>query len=219
MPQTKERQKEAYWKNHDKKIANRRAWYNANRDEINRKRREARNENRDIHNAKRREYTAKNPDKSKKWAKKSYETHRAARLKQKVEYYQRHKAEIGAYQRQWTEQKKRDDPAWITSRRMRRTIYAAARRGITVDLDALTVDVLYGMVRSTPACPYCGTTLKIDDTRAAPSLDKVIPDRGYVRGNVDVICRDCNRKKDNSTAAEHRAFADRMDTFATVVIP
>jgi hypothetical protein len=47
-------------------------------------------------------------------------------------------------------------------------------------------------------------------TGSAPSADQIIPRRGYVLGNVDIICRDCNRLKSGGSAEFHEAVAARM---------
>lgn len=41
----------------------------------------------------------------------------------------------------------------------------------------------------------------------SPSLDKIIPEEGYVKGNVQVISHKANAMKQNATPEELRAFA------------
>lgn len=73
-----------------------------------------------------------------------------------------------------------------------------ARRRGTIRSKELEID--------TPdSCPICHR--RIDYTRRtvgrdSPSLDRVIPARGYVPGNVYTICNDCNRRKQDSTLAQ-----------------
>jgi hypothetical protein len=43
---------------------------------------------------------------------------------------------------------------------------------------------------------------------ASPSLDRIIPERGYVPGNVVVISNRANRAKSDLTSSELRALAD-----------
>lgn len=60
-------------------------------------------------------------------------------------------------------------------------------------------------------CPIatCGVVLvRGGERNTSPSLDKVVPPLGYIKGNVVVICQGCNFKKNNSTAEELYAIAD-----------
>ncbi len=62
-------------------------------------------------------------------------------------------------------------------------------------------------------CPVLGIKLERAGTGSgrndnAPSLDRIIPELGYVRGNVMVISNKANRLKNNGTAEELRRIAD-----------
>jgi hypothetical protein len=63
-------------------------------------------------------------------------------------------------------------------------------------------------------CPVFGLKLerKAKSRATTPTLDRINPRRGYVRGNVAVISHLANRLKNNATAAQHRRIADWMDT-------
>lgn len=43
---------------------------------------------------------------------------------------------------------------------------------------------------------------------SSPSIDRVIPERGYVRGNVAVISWRANKLKSDGSSDEHRKIAD-----------
>jgi hypothetical protein len=63
-------------------------------------------------------------------------------------------------------------------------------------------------------CPVLGIKLstpggKIVDS--TPSIDKIIPALGYVKGNVIIISNKANRIKSNATADEIRRVADWLD--------
>jgi hypothetical protein len=68
-----------------------------------------------------------------------------------------------------------------------------------------------GDVETPAACACCGKAWgRARSDR--PSIDKVVPIRGYVRGNVAIICCACNRRKQDSTPAELRmllAYVER----------
>jgi len=54
-------------------------------------------------------------------------------------------------------------------------------------------------------CPILGIPLMFGDGTAndnSPQLDRIIPDLGYVKGNIQVISAKANRIKSNATQAE-----------------
>lgn len=74
----------------------------------------------------------------------------------------------------------------------------AARYGIPFDLAPSDIVV-------PEFCPVLGIRLAVlggQPTDASPSLDRVVPDRGYVRGNVAVISFRANAIKTNATLDE-----------------
>ena len=54
-------------------------------------------------------------------------------------------------------------------------------------------------------CPILGTKFK-HGTRYAASLDKIRPELGYVKGNVQVVSRKANVMKNDATEEELRNF-------------
>lgn len=55
-------------------------------------------------------------------------------------------------------------------------------------------------------CPYLKKPLKAN-TRYAPSLDKIDPAKGYVKGNIEVISRKANVMKNDASVEELLEFA------------
>lgn len=66
-------------------------------------------------------------------------------------------------------------------------------------------------------CPILGMKLEpCGETKTnSPSLDRIVPQLGYVKGNVAVISYRANRIKNDATADEHRKIADWMDANAS----
>lgn len=58
-------------------------------------------------------------------------------------------------------------------------------------------------------CPYLGLKIAPYGSRTdmSASLDKIIPNLGYVKGNVQVISDLANKMKSNATPAQLAAFA------------
>lgn len=61
-----------------------------------------------------------------------------------------------------------------------------------------------------PACPCCGEGFNVDVRERRRSLDKKIPSLGYVPGNVEVICVECNTIKGASGHRRIMAVANRQ---------
>jgi len=55
-----------------------------------------------------------------------------------------------------------------------------------------------------------GIPLKFGGKDYAPSMDKIIPALGYVKGNIQIISMRANRIKSNATTEELRLVADYM---------
>jgi hypothetical protein len=65
-------------------------------------------------------------------------------------------------------------------------------------------------------CPYFGIAINRDNENSkddSPSLDRIDSQKGYIKGNVEVISQRANQIKNNGSCEEHRLIADRMKTF------
>ena len=59
-------------------------------------------------------------------------------------------------------------------------------------------------------CPVLGIPIKRDNIAVkddSPSLDRIIPELGYVKGNIQVMSQKANTMKSNATPEELRTFA------------
>lgn len=57
-------------------------------------------------------------------------------------------------------------------------------------------------------CPILG--VKLDRNRYSPTLDRIIPSKGYVKGNVQVISKKANTMKNDATFKELRLFCQNV---------
>lgn len=86
--------------------------------------------------------------------------------------------------------------------------FRANRAGVPFDI--LPLDIVI------PShCPIFGTPLtspsgKRGGSPSSPSLDRIIPTAGYVRGNIEVISRRANMIKNDATAAELERVAKHI---------
>lgn len=66
-------------------------------------------------------------------------------------------------------------------------------------------------------CPILGVVLKTNNGKGgvpgpnSPSLDRLVPERGYVKGNVRIISYRANALKNNATPEELRLIADWIE--------
>jgi hypothetical protein len=58
-------------------------------------------------------------------------------------------------------------------------------------------------------CVDCGTEMVVR-TRCAPSLDEIVPGRGYTPTNISVICKLCNTHKSDSSLEWFERVAARI---------
>lgn len=66
-------------------------------------------------------------------------------------------------------------------------------------------------------CPILGTPIiKGGDLNDLPSLDKIVPTLGYVRGNVQIVSNRANRLKSDATIEELRAILAYMEKYNRV---
>ncbi len=129
------------------------------------------------------------------------------------EYYRANKDKVAACGRRRREM----DPARERARQMKyreaniaRYLWQsakdrAARYGHQFDLEPSDIVI-------PEVCPVFGTPFILGHPRQAASVDRLIPSRGYVRGNVVVISRLANSIKYTATASEVEKVALWMKT-------
>lgn len=84
--------------------------------------------------------------------------------------------------------------------------------------DNVPFDITYEYLEqiATDECPVFGIRFewgasnlgKGQTKQNCPTLDRILPDKGYVKGNVAFISYKANRIKDNGTMQDHYAIAD-----------
>lgn len=81
----------------------------------------------------------------------------------------------------------------------------ASKRGVKFEIEMTDIVV-------PEVCPVLGIALQHSritgmPNENSPSLDRIVPSLGYVKGNVIVISYRANRLKNDGTAEEHEAIA------------
>lgn len=81
-------------------------------------------------------------------------------------------------------------------------------RGLPFDIDT---DYLEKIYPEDGCCPALGITLAWGGARNnSPSLDRIVPELGYVRGNVEWLSDKANKIKSNATNEEILAVANYL---------
>lgn len=65
-------------------------------------------------------------------------------------------------------------------------------------------------------CPILGLKLKQSKVRmndASPTLDKIVPDLGYIKGNICVLSNKANRIKGDGTIEEHQKIINFLEKY------
>lgn len=89
--------------------------------------------------------------------------------------------------------------------------------GLPFDKEAFSVDRLADWLIRQPKCECCRQTFQLVPngsikSDASPSVDRLVPVRGYVLENVALLCWRCNNLKRDASAAELRRVADWLDS-------
>ncbi len=118
-------------------------------------------------------------------------------------WYAKNRVEMQRLARERMAERKIRDPIGVMLKRKR---YNAERLGIPFDLASTDIVI-------PEFCQILGIRLApigSPDIDARPSIDRLDPSKGYVRGNVAVISNKANRIKSDGTAEHHERIAAWM---------
>lgn len=92
------------------------------------------------------------------------------------------------------------------------TFQAAKKRAVSKNLD-FNIDLEYLKNIAVDVCPVFGTLLNWGHngnglTQNSPSLDRIIPEKGYTKGNLRFVSNLANNMKQNATPEQLHQFAD-----------
>lgn len=128
-------------------------------------------------------------EKCKKYRKKYYAEHR----EQEIARAQKHnrkksRAEINIYKRKMY----RKNPIWVL---LSNAKARAKKKGVPFDIGADDLKI-------PKVCPVLGIEIGVNDGKckdSSLSLDRIIPEAGYIKGNVAIISHKANTIKSNAT--------------------
>lgn len=132
----------------------------------------------------------------------------------KREYHRKWRTKNPEYGKKWRTENKDKCDAYRTEWRFdhpQQYLLMAARN--RAKLQNLPCTITKDDIVIPQFCPVLGIPLvrargRPDDN--SPSLDKIVPELGYVTGNIKVISMKANRLKSDGTEAEHLAIAEYM---------
>ena len=91
-----------------------------------------------------------------------------------------------------------------------RTIFRAKEYGIRVGFKSRAEFAIYLKTITPTKCPVFGKKMVVGDGQPhkwSPSVDKIIPSKGYVRGNIQIISKLANSMKYDASKRELKQFA------------
>lgn len=77
-------------------------------------------------------------------------------------------------------------------------------------------DITYEDILFTDTCPLLKISLNWDGgprDKNTPSLDRIIPEKGYVKGNVRIVSNLANMMKSYATIDELKLFANNIEEY------
>ena len=80
----------------------------------------------------------------------------------------------------------------------------AERDNLPFDIDT---DYIYSIIPHDAICPILKVPM-VYNTRYTMSIDKIVPELGYVKGNVQIISIRANQMKTDATSSELKLFAN-----------
>lgn len=133
----------------------------------------------------------KNPEKISARGKRYYAKHKKRIIERQKKYYEDNKETIRSYQAQL----RRDKPENTLFRHAKER---AARRGILFSITKKDIFV-------PAACPLLEIPIFVGNNKLcdnSPTIDRIVPNLGYVKNNIRVISYKANRIKNNATFEE-----------------
>lgn len=89
----------------------------------------------------------------------------------------------------------------LSKRRVYSQLYAAKARA---EKSGIPFDIVVTDIHIPERCPVLGIEFDSGGRETSPSLDKIVPENGYVLGNIRIISNRANRLKSDATPEELR---------------
>lgn len=164
-------------------------------------------------------FMARTPEQNKKYNKANYEKHKEKRKQTAREYYYQNKDVVLETVRKYRDANRetiKEKGRGYYRRKIESRLLNAARsrakaRNLEFDIDVTDIVI-------PDVCPLLGIPVFVNEGKAkpkpnSPSLDRIDPLKGYVKGNVWVISLKANTMKSNATLEELKLLAENFENF------
>jgi len=203
-----------YEANKEKKLAQDKAYREANKEKIAAQHKAYREANKEKIAARNKAYREANKEKVAAHSKVYYEANKEKIAARQKAYREANKEKVAAQYKVYYEANKEKIKAYKKAdfkKYMFSNAYSRAKKN-NIPFN-LTEDYLKSIYPSDMICPVLGFEMSVgldengrSDT--SPSLDRIIPEKGYVQGNVVVVSMRANTLKRDATLEEIRKVAD-----------
>ena len=219
-----------YHEKNKERIAKRKKEYNQkNREKVMEYGRKYRENNKEKIMIYQKKYIQNNRDKSLKWQRTYREKNRDKIYERTKIYRENNKDKVIEWKRKYYENNKdkvieshkkyrENSPYQIQSTSLSSSARKRAKeKNIPIDLDFISMPNIVDWLKSQPRCECCNVEFSIGIKNGkgqlpnSPSLDKFYPEKGYVKGNVHLICMRCNALKTNADSKRLRTVVDWME--------
>ena len=219
------RKKAYYEANKEKERARQKAWREANKEKIkayyeaNKEKVAARKKAwREANKEKVKAYNEANKEKKAAWSKAYYEANKEKLAARGKAYYEANKEKVTVLHKAYREANKEKEAArkkaWREANKEKSMLHTVRKRAKKNSIPFnLTEDYLKSIYPYDMICPVLGFEMSMgadekgsNDT--SPSLDRILPEKGYIQGNVVVVSMRANAIKRDATPEEIRKVAD-----------
>ena len=140
--------------------------------------------------------------------------HPSERRRNAMNYFNNHKEKCLEYCRtnkEWISKRqkmaRRNNPSWEMYRRIR---CKSKQENIPFNLDPTDIVI-------PSCCPILGIQLEMGNTTVSdnsPSIDRIYPKLGYIKGNIEIISNRANRIKSDATLDELKKIVHFLEILA-----
>ena len=156
----------------------------------------------------------KDPEKKREHSRKYYEANKEKKREHSRKYYEANKEKKREYSREYREankEKRREYGREYREANVEMVMWhnsknRAKKKGLPFDLTIEDLEI-------PEKCPILGLELKVglnSSLEISPSLDRIVPELGYVKGNIRVISHRANRLKSDACIEELEAILKYM---------
>lgn len=152
-----------------------------------------------------------------KQAKEYYDLHKLEVQKRNKEYREKNREKLSSYEK--SEFRKKKNKEWRENKRLedryRFVWYAAKRRAKNNNVPfTISKQDIIDICPVDGKCPMLGIELRFNNKKSednSPSLDRIVPELGYVPGNIQLISQRANTIKNDASLEELKKIVSYLE--------